>query len=75
MFPRLNGYRVSPVDNDMINKNRLYDEEHYLRFDAITNIEFGNGPAGKKNQSSFAVAITVLGIILVLDALGVGDAN
>ena len=40
----------------------------------ITDIENGNGSA-EETTSKTAVAIVVLGIILALDTLGVGDAD
>ena len=57
-----------------VDKDGLFDEDHYLRFDEITDIEYSNRPDGK-TRSNLTVAMTVLGIILVLDALGVGDAD
>ena len=67
--------RVVTVDGDrrefivtMVDTNGLYDEGVFIRFDEISDIEMRKIPAA-------TVAMTVLGVILVLDALGVGDAD
>ena len=57
-----------------VDKDGLYDEEHYLRFDEITEIEYSDRLA-EETPSKVTLAVTVLGVILVLDALGVGDAD
>ena len=57
-----------------IDKNGLYDNEDYFRFDDIREIEIRKTSA-EDSPSTLKVWGIVLGAILVLDALGVGDAD
>jgi len=57
-----------------VDTNGLYDEEYYVRFDEIAEIDFSNR-AAEETPSRSTIAIAVLGVILALDALGVGDAD
>ena len=64
-----NQFTVTKVD-----ENGLYGEELYFRFDEISHIEI-SAQSEEGKLSAGTVALIVLGVILVLDGLGVGDAD
>ncbi len=57
-----------------VDSEGLYDTERYLPFEDLANIEIRKDPASEPASIGRAAAI-FLGIILVLDAVGVGDAD
>ena len=60
---------VTGVDND-----GLYDDEIYLRFDDVSEMRISKGAAEESPFDSKAV-VSVLDVILLLDALGIGNAD
>ena len=57
-----------------VDENGLYGEEQFFRFDELSKIEISDDSLEGK-PSAGTVALIVLGAILVLDGLGVGDAD
>ena len=77
------GDRVRVVTNDgakrnftvtRIDRDGLQGDSDYLKFIEISTMEISKRTTGE-SPSAGVVALTVLGVILILDALGVGDAD
>ena len=57
-----------------VDKDGLQGDSDYLKYTEITTMEISKRTTGE-SPSAGVIALTVLGVILILDGLGVGDAD